>query len=141
MKFSICDWVTKNIFFYFIFCKKVKWVVYPRINCIWFLASIYLDPGFEPLISQRWVPRFYPISHRVGYILWLKCKRSYQVLQKSSKIRRFIFATINFFYKLFVSPSVNLWKKNQQIQSIYKLTKIFRQFVNWPIETGISQIA
>ena len=45
------------------------------------------------------------------------------------------------FYKLSVSPSGNLSKKNWQIQSIYKLTKIFRQFVNWPIETGILQIA
>ena len=69
MKFSICDWVTKNIFFYFIFCKKVKWVVYTRINCIWFLGSIYLDPGFEPLISQRWISRFYPFSHRAGHLL------------------------------------------------------------------------
>ena len=25
----------------------------PSFQLVWFLASIYLDPGFEPLISQR----------------------------------------------------------------------------------------
>ena len=40
----------------------------PSHQLPWFLASIYHDPGFEPLISQRWVPRFYPLGHRVGNI-------------------------------------------------------------------------
>ena len=79
--------------------------------------------------------------------LWNKV--SYQVLQKSSKMQRFIFATINFFYKLSVSPSVNLWKKISRFslftnwlkfsdnlwtdrlkQAFYKLPNIFRQFSN-----------
>ena len=40
--------------------------ILPSHQLLWFLASIYLNPGFEPLISQRWVPRFYPLGHRVG---------------------------------------------------------------------------
>ena len=39
---------------------------YSCINCcMWFLASMHLDPGFEPLISQRWVRRIHPFGHRV----------------------------------------------------------------------------
>ena len=46
----------------------------PSFQLVWFLASIYLDPGFEPLISQRWVPRFYPSGHRVDQFSILMCR-------------------------------------------------------------------
>ena len=37
----------------------------PSHQLLWFLANIYLDPGFEPLISQRWIPRFYTLKVEV----------------------------------------------------------------------------
>ena len=36
----------------------------------WFLASSYLDPGFEPLISQRWVRRFYPFDNHIDILIY-----------------------------------------------------------------------
>ena len=33
--------------------RKGKIGILPSHQLLWFLASIYLDPGFEPLISQR----------------------------------------------------------------------------------------
>ena len=41
---------------------------------LWFFANIYLDPGFEPLISQCWVPRFYSLGHHVGVIYGVNIK-------------------------------------------------------------------
>ena len=38
----------------------------PSHQLLWFLASIYLDPGFEPLISQRWGSKFHPLVHHVS---------------------------------------------------------------------------
>ena len=40
--------------------------ILPLHHLLRFLASIYLDLGFEPLISQRRVSKLYPLGHRVG---------------------------------------------------------------------------
>ena len=42
-----------------IISKGIKVGILPLHQLLWFLASIYFDPGFESLISERWVPRFY----------------------------------------------------------------------------------
>ena len=34
----------------------------PSHQLLWFTAGIYLDPGFEPLISQHWVLSFYTLD-------------------------------------------------------------------------------
>ena len=53
-------------------CYIGKVSTLPSHQLLWFLASIYLYPGFEPLISQRWVR--VPLGHRVGCyiveVLW-----------------------------------------------------------------------
>ena len=56
----------------------------PSHQLLWFLANIYLDPGFEPLISKRWARGFYPFGHRVGGNLTTIGKRptvSYQFIK------------------------------------------------------------
>ena len=51
---------------------SLRWGVYlepgilPSHQLLWFLASIYLDLGFEPLISQRWGSKFHPLVHHVS---------------------------------------------------------------------------
>ena len=40
--------------------------ILPSDQLLWFSANIYLDLGFEHLISQRSVRRLYPFGHRVG---------------------------------------------------------------------------
>ena len=46
--------------------NKGKVGILPSHQLLWFLASIYLDPGFDALISQRRLPWFYPLGNRVG---------------------------------------------------------------------------
>ena len=52
--------------------------------------------------------------------------------------KKFLKSSENFTIWLFLHQSI--CQQNRQIQSIYKLTKILRQFLNCPIETGILQI-
>ena len=41
-----------------------------------------LDPGFESLISQRWVPSFYPSGHRVGFFNSMTKKISWDYINR-----------------------------------------------------------
>ena len=61
-------------------------------------ARIYFEPGFEPLISQRWLQKFYPFGHRVSS--WHQPIRDLQLVhyQLSQKLMEPPFSLLHVYF-------------------------------------------
>ena len=105
----------------------------PLHQLLSFSASIYPDPGYEPLISHHWVPIFYSLGHCVGGVVRLKHQESTHIKRSA---RNMNFCTL---YKLPICQVYSGSNSNQvsrlqvtnyQMQALFKLSmNFFLQYI------------